>query len=58
MRTRVTPGEESVCRLGEGEGRILGASAGFEAGELLISSTTLGLSDVFGTLCGSGDGAI
>jgi hypothetical protein len=34
---------------------MLGASAGFEAGELLIAATTLGLTNVFETLCGSGE---
>ncbi len=57
-QTQFPPGKERVFRLVEGQGRMLGASAGFEAGELLISATTLGLSDVFGTLCGSGDGVI
>jgi hypothetical protein len=30
---------------------MLGASAGFEAGELLIAATTLGIADVVGTVC-------
>lgn len=54
-RTQFPPGKERVFRLVEGQGRMLGASAGYEAGELLIASTTLGLTNVFQTLCGSGD---
>ncbi|MEY2725633.1 MAG: hypothetical protein RLZZ458_1500 [Planctomycetota bacterium] len=54
-RTQFPPGKERVFRLVEGQGRMLGASAGYEAGELLIASTTLGLTNVFETLCGSGD---
>lgn len=40
-----------VFRLVEGQGYMLGASAGFEAGELLISSTTLGLTNIVDALC-------
>lgn len=54
-RTQFPPGKERVFRLVEGQGRMLGASAGFEAGELLIAATTLGLTNVFQTLCGSGE---
>jgi LmbE family N-acetylglucosaminyl deacetylase len=54
-RTQFPPGKERVFRLVEGQGRMLGASAGFEAGELLIAATTLGLTNVFETLCGSGE---
>ena len=50
-RSQFPPGKERVFRLVEGQGRMLGASAGFEAGELLISATTLGLTNVFETLC-------
>jgi hypothetical protein len=34
---------------------MLGASAGFVAGELLISATTLGLTNVFNALCHGGE---
>jgi hypothetical protein len=37
---------------------MLGASAGFEAGELLIPATTLGLTNVFQTLCGTDQGPL
>ena len=50
-QTQFPPDKDRVFRLVEGQGRMLGASAGFEAGELLISSTTLGLKDVVETLC-------
>ncbi len=39
----------------ESQNRLLGTSAGFDAGEMLICTTTLGLTDVFGTLCGQRD---
>ncbi|MEI2811233.1 MAG: hypothetical protein V9F00_13845 [Nocardioides sp.] len=50
-QTQFPPDKDRVFRLVEGQGRMLGASAGFEAGELLISSTTLGLANVVETLC-------
>lgn len=49
--TQFPPGKDRVFRLVEGQGRMLGASAGLEAGELLISATTLGLTNVVATLC-------
>lgn len=51
-KTQFPPEKQRVFRLVEGQGRMLGATAGFEAGELLIAATTIGLTDVFGTLCG------
>lgn len=51
-QTQFPPEKQRVFRLVEGQGRMLGATAGFEAGELLISATTIGLTDVFQTLCG------
>lgn len=50
-QTQFPPEKDRVFRLVEGQGRMLGASAGFDAGELLISSTTLGLTNVLDTLC-------
>ncbi len=50
-RTQFPPDKDRVFRLVEGQAQMLGASAGFRAGELLISSTTLGLSNVVETLC-------
>lgn len=50
-RTQFPPDKRRVFRLVEGQSQMLGASAGFEAGELLISSTTLGITNVVQTLC-------
>jgi hypothetical protein len=50
-RTQFPPEKKRVFRLVEGQSRMLGASAGFEAGELLISATTLGLTNIVQTLC-------
>ncbi|MEZ6058962.1 MAG: PIG-L family deacetylase [Planctomycetaceae bacterium] len=44
-----------VFRLVESQNRLLGTSAGFDAGEMLIAATTLGLRNVFDTLCGNRD---
>ncbi len=52
-RTQFPPDKQRVFRLVESQGRMLGASAGFDAGELLISATTLGIRSVFETLCDS-----
>ena len=49
--TQFPPDKDRVFRMIEGMGQSLGASAGFAAGELLISATTLGLSDVMGSIC-------
>lgn len=49
--TQFPPEKDRVFRLVEGQGHMLGASAGFQAGELLISATTLGLTNVVQTLC-------
>jgi hypothetical protein len=35
----------------ESQNRFYGVSAGFQAGEMLMSATTLGIRDVMGTLC-------
>ena len=54
-KTQVPPEKDRVFRLVEGQGHMLGASAGFQAGELLISATTLGLRNVAETLCHGGE---
>ena len=51
-QTQFPPDKQRVFQLVESQNRLLGTSAGFNAGELLICTTTLGLTDVFGTLCG------
>jgi bacillithiol biosynthesis deacetylase BshB1 len=52
-KTQFPPDKQRVFRLVESQGRMLGASAGFDAGEMLVSATTLGLKSVFDTLCGT-----
>lgn len=49
-QSQFPPAKERVFRLVEGQNRLWGASAGFEAGELLISATTLGVTDLMQTL--------
>ncbi|MDZ4683666.1 MAG: PIG-L family deacetylase [Planctomycetaceae bacterium] len=45
------PSKQRVFQLVESNNRMWGTSAGFEAGELLISATTLGVADLVKTLC-------
>ncbi|MDA0587514.1 MAG: PIG-L family deacetylase [Planctomycetota bacterium] len=49
-QTQFPPTKQRVFTLVESQNRLLGTSAGFEAGELLISATTLGITDLVGTL--------
>lgn len=49
-RTQFPPSKERVFRLVEGQNRLWGTSAGFEAGELFISTTQLGIRDFVGTV--------
>lgn len=51
-QTQFPPGKQRVFQLVESQNRLLGTSAGFEAGEMLISATTLGIRNVFETICG------
>lgn len=44
-------GKERVFRMVDGLNRMLGVSAGFEAGELFICATTLGTTDLVKTVC-------
>lgn len=44
------PGKERVFRLVESQNRLWGTQAGFEAGELVICATTLGVSDLVKTV--------
>ncbi len=57
-RTQFPKEKERVFRLVESHNRLLGMSAGFLAGELLICTGTLGLTDVFGTLCTDRDSSL
>lgn len=50
-RTQFPPEKDRVFRLVDGQAQMLGASAGFLYGELLISATTLGVRNVVQTLC-------
>ncbi len=45
-KTQFPPQKERVFRLVEGQNRYLGSTAGFEAGELLICPTPLGVTDL------------
>ena len=50
-QTQFPPSKDRVFRLVESQNRFYGTSAGFEAGEMLISATTLGIRDIVQTLC-------
>lgn len=45
------PAKQRVFQLVEGLNRVFGVGAGFEAGELLIGATTVGIQDLVQTLC-------
>lgn len=49
-RTQFPQSKERVFRLVESQNRLFGTSAGFEAGELFISATTLGATDLVRTV--------
>lgn len=49
-RTQFPPEKDRVFRLVEGQNRYFGASAGFEAGEMLLCATTLGVRDLVQTI--------
>lgn len=53
--TQFPPNKQRVFRLVESQNRLLGTTAGFDAGEMLISATTLGIRNVFDTVCGTDD---
>lgn len=50
-RTQFPPSKDRVLRLVESQNRFYGASAGFQAGEMLISPATLGIQDLMQTIC-------
>ena len=50
--TQFPPGKQRVFQLVESQNRLLGTTAGFDAGEMLIAATTLGIKNVFDTICG------
>ncbi len=49
-RTQFPPEKDRVFRLVESQNQFYGASAGFEAGEMLLCSTTLGVRDLLKTV--------
>jgi len=49
-KTQFPPSKERVFHLVESQARLLGTSAGFTAGEMLIPATTLGISDLMGAV--------
>lgn len=53
-KTQFPPTKDRVFRLVESQNRFYGATAGFEAGEMLISATPLGIRDLVATLCPAG----
>jgi LmbE family N-acetylglucosaminyl deacetylase len=50
-QTQFPPTKERVFRLVEAQNRLWGTTAGFDAGELFVSATTLGVTDLVHTLC-------
>ena len=50
-KTQFPPGKRRVFELVESQNKLLGHTAGFQAGEMLIASTTLGIRDVYKTFC-------
>ena len=49
--TQFPTNKQQIFQLVESQNRYFGAAAGFEAGEMLITTTTLGLTDPVATLC-------
>ena len=50
-QTQFPPAKERIFHLVESQAQLLGRSAGFTAGEMVISATTLGTTDLLGTVC-------
>jgi bacillithiol biosynthesis deacetylase BshB1 len=50
-KTQFPPSKDRVFRLVESQNRFYGATAGFEAGEMLFSATTMGIRNLVETLC-------
>jgi len=49
-QTQFPPAKERVFRLVESQNKLFGISAGFEAGEVIINATTLGVADLVKTV--------
>lgn len=54
-KTQFPPEKQRVFQLVESQSRLLGTMAGFSAGEMLISATTLGIKNVFDVVCGGSE---
>jgi N-acetylglucosamine malate deacetylase 1 len=52
-QTQFPPTKERVFQLVESQARLLGISAGFAAGEMLIPATPLGITDLMSAVCPS-----
>jgi bacillithiol biosynthesis deacetylase BshB1 len=50
-KTQFPPSKDRVFRLVESQNRFYGAAAGFDAGEMLFTTSTLGIRDLVHTLC-------
>jgi N-acetylglucosamine malate deacetylase 1 len=50
-QTQFPPEKARIFHLVESQARLLGTSAGFTAGEMLIPTTILGITDLMGTIC-------
>lgn len=50
-QSQFPPAKDRVFRLVESLGRVFGYGAGFDAGELFIGATTVGIQDLMQTLC-------
>jgi len=50
-KSQFPPAKDRVFGLVEGMSRVYGYGAGFDAGELFIGATTVGIRDLVGTLC-------
>lgn len=50
-QTQFPPEKDRVFRLVEGQAKLYGAAAGFQAGEVLIPATALGVRDLVKTMC-------
>lgn len=50
-KSQFPPTKQRVFHLVESQARLLGTSAGFSAGEMLIPATTLGIADFMGAVC-------
>lgn len=54
-QTQFPPAKDRVFRLVESHSKLFGTSAGFEAGELFVSATLLGVADFLQTVCGESE---